>query len=58
MVVDGLVAAVTNENFTERATEDQKTEEESKSSIKKEDVKTKVIDETKGYKKQEQSQLA
>jgi len=58
MVVDGLVAAVTNENFTERATEDQKTKEESKSSIKKEDVKTKVIDETKGYKKQEQSQLA
>ena len=58
MVVDGLVAAVTNENFTERATEDEKTEEESKSSAKKEDVKTKVIDEIKGDKKQEQSQLA
>ena len=58
MVVDGLVAAVTNENFTERATEDEKTEEESKSSAKKEDVKTKVIDEIKGDKKQEQLQLA
>ena len=58
MVVDGFVAAVTNENFTERATEDQKTEEESKSSTEKEGVKTKVIDETKRDEKQEQSQLA